>query len=80
MNNEPQMGMIRLVVRADCTPDCLRRAGELVRQIPVVARVRTDEPSRQLEILFCRPAPGLLREIHLALKAAATELLAGKSC
>ena len=73
------VGMIRLAVGADCAPDYFQRATDQIRQIPAVTRVRTSQPDRELEILFRQPAPGLLREIHLALKSAGAELLASKS-
>jgi hypothetical protein len=73
------LGMLQLTVRTAEGSGFLGRASSLIRDLPDVVRVRVDEPRGMLEIVYERPAPGLLRHIHEALRVAHCEPVAGKA-
>ena len=52
----------------------LNTAAALIRQLPLVLRVRVDLQAQRLEILHQHPAAGLIQKIHLALLMAGREL------
>lgn len=70
--------MMRFTLREDGDTDFLGRAAEQILQLPSVLRVRTDPARQEIEIVFKRPAEGLLRQVNNALQAVGTEMTASK--
>ena len=73
-----EVGMMRFTLREDGDTDFLGRAAEQILQLPSVLRVRTDPARQEIEIVFKRPADGLLRQVNNALQAVGTEMTASK--
>jgi len=71
------VGMMRLMLGESGGPVLLNRAAEEIRQLDNVLRVRADAQHEELEIVFSRPAPDLLRRIHAALQTARLTAVAG---
>ena len=81
MNNTTQgseVGMMRFTLREDGDTDFLGRAAEQILQLPSVLRVRTNPARQEIEIVFKRPAEGLLRQVNNALQTVGTEMAASK--
>jgi hypothetical protein len=71
--------MLKLTMSGARGEDHLWRTAELLQQLPGVLRVRVECDRDQIEIIFRYPAEGLLRSVHETLRAAGTEVVAGKS-
>ncbi|MGD0059119.1 MAG: hypothetical protein ABSD58_06840 [Verrucomicrobiia bacterium] len=81
MNNTTQVsevGMMRFTLREDGDTDFLGRAAEQILQLPSVLRVRTNPARQEIEIVFKRPADGLLRQVNNALQTVGAEMTASK--
>ena len=73
------VGMLRLSVRPGHPPDYIRRASITLQALPGVLRVRVEQASNEIEIIFHHPTEGLLRSVHQALRQAGSEIIAGKA-
>jgi hypothetical protein len=81
MNSEsrgPEVAMMRFTLRAENETDFLERAADEVRRLPSVLRVRTNPVRQEIEIVFNRPAEGLLRQVNDVLKSVGTEMTTSK--
>ena len=74
-----ELGTLKLTVSPLRDPEYIRRVVEQIQQLPGVVRVRADQPTLQIEIMFRQPVEGLLRSIHVALRMAGSEIIAGKT-
>ncbi len=70
--------MMRFTLREDGDTEFLGRVAEQILQLPSVLRVRTNPARQEIEIVFKRPADGLLRQVNNALQAVGTEMTASK--
>ena len=67
-------GTMTLTLCRSVDVNYLNLAATMIRELPRVLRVRVDFTARRLEILY-RDAPvGLMREIHMALLTASSEM------
>jgi hypothetical protein len=73
-----EVGMMRFTLREDGDTEFLGRVAEQILQLPSVLRVRINPARQEIEIVFKRPADGLLRQVNNALQAAGTEMTASK--
>lgn len=73
------LGMLKLAVSPARDPEYIRLVVEQIQALPAVVRVRADGATNQIEVMFEQPAEGLLRQIHVALRMAGSEIVAGKS-
>ncbi|MCG3147408.1 MAG: hypothetical protein PCFJNLEI_00848 [Verrucomicrobiae bacterium] len=74
-----QLGMLKLTISPVRDAEYLRLVAEQIQQLPGVVRVRTTPATLQIEIIYRQPAAGLLRAVHVALRLAGTEIVAGKA-
>jgi len=79
MQTVSKLGMLKLTVGSSRDAEYLRLVVGQIQQLPGVVRVRADQTTLQIEIMFRQPAEGLLRAIHTALRTAGAEIVAGKT-
>jgi hypothetical protein len=78
LNQQSEMGTLKLSVRRSPESEYLELAAEQIRHLPSVLRVDADPAFGNLEIIFRQPTQGLLRQIHTALQSARCTVVAGR--
>lgn len=71
--------MLKLTVSPLRDAEYLQVVVEQIQLLAGVVRVRADESTSQIEVVFRQPVEGLLRAIHHALRIAGAEVVAGKT-
>lgn len=78
MHSVSKLGMLKLTINPLRDDEYVRRVVELIQRVPGVVRVRADQPTSQIEIIYRQPVEGLLRLIHEILRMAGGEIKAGQ--